>query len=82
MAICVEIEIDDAGNVTVGTSPPGDDANEPKENMQPVENIEVALAKAKALLSHNPVKPVAPAAPKSMHQGMSDAMFPPKQKKA
>lgn len=72
MSICVEIEIDDAGQVTVGVCPPEEEAGESKDYMQPAENVAVALEKAKALLSAKPetAAPVAPAKPASMKEAM------------
>lgn len=47
--ICVEIEIDDKGQISVGVCPP-ENENEPKEHLNPVTNLDEALAKAKSLL--------------------------------
>lgn len=72
MSICVEIEVDDAGQVTVGVCPPSEEAGESKDYMQPAENMAVALEKAKALLS-SPSKaetPTVPAKPASMKEAM------------
>lgn len=69
MAICVEIDIDDAGNVQVGICPPDEEEGE-KEYMQPVESIDVALAKAKAFLNGKQ-----PSGPKTLQE----AMFPEKE---
>lgn len=58
---CVEIEVDDQGQVTVGLCPPDEGQNGPegsqqeesaeKDYMQPAANVDDALAKAKQLLS-------------------------------
>lgn len=66
MAICVNIEIDDDGSVTVGVEPPDDEKSEGKEHMQSAENLDVALAKAKAFLE---------AAPDEKPKNMQEAMF-------
>ncbi len=48
--ICVEIEIDDTGAISVGVCPP-ENENEPKEHLNPVMDLNEALAKAKELLT-------------------------------
>jgi hypothetical protein len=72
MSICVEIEVDDNGQVTVGVCPPEEEAGESKDYMQPAESVEVALEKAKSLLSAKgaPAAPAAPAKPASMQEAM------------
>lgn len=67
MAICVEIEIDDAGGLTVGVCPPGEESGEDKSYMKPVESMDVALAKARHFLSGKGDKPAT----------MKEAMFGP-----
>lgn len=67
MAICVEIQIDDDGNVEIGMDPQAE-AND-GDHMQPVESIDVALSKAKAYLAGK-----MPSKPKTMQE----AMFPEK----
>lgn len=46
---CIEIEINDQGEISVGVCPP-ENENEPKEHLNPVANLDEALAKAKLLL--------------------------------
>jgi len=72
MSICIEIEVDDAGQVTVGVCPPAEEAGESKDYMQPAENVAVALEKAKALLNGNgqPAATAAPAKPATMKEAM------------
>jgi len=72
MSICVEIEIDDSGAVTVGVCPPDEEATEPKDYMKPAESIGVALEKARSLLQPDGGKP----------KTMQDAMFPKKEQQA
>lgn len=67
MAICVEIEIDDAGKLTVGICPPEEEAGESKSYMKPVESMDVALAKARHFLSGKGNQPAT----------MKEAMFGP-----
>lgn len=50
MSICVEIEVDDQGKVSVGIDPEQKEPND-NANMQPAASIDEALAKAKQLLS-------------------------------
>lgn len=66
MAICVKIEIDDEGAVTVGIESSEDDKSDGKDYMQSAENLDVALAKAKAFLS---------AEPDDKPKNMQEAMF-------
>ncbi len=47
--ICVEIEIDDTGAVSVGVCPP-EMNEEPKDYLNPVMDLNEALSKAKQLL--------------------------------
>lgn len=47
--ICVEIEIDDSGNIFVGVCPP-ENEDEPKEHLNPAKNLDDALSKAKSFL--------------------------------
>lgn len=75
MSICVEIEIDDAGQVTVGVCPPAEEAGESKDYMQPAENMAVALEKAKALLSAKGDAAATDASAKPA--SMKEAMFGP-----
>lgn len=51
MGICVEIEIDDQGQVTVGVCPPEEETGEPKDYMQPADSLEAALSQAQEILS-------------------------------
>ena len=67
MSICVEIEIDDDGNVQVGICPPDEESGEDKSYMHSAESVEVALAKAKAYLSG---KAPATSKPKDMQEAM------------
>ena len=67
MSICVEIEIDDAGQVTVGVCPPEEEAGEVKDYMQPAESVGVALEKARGLLGG---QGDAKAKPKTMKEAM------------
>jgi len=67
MAICVEIEVDDQGQVTVGVSPPGQESSAPdqqedKSYMQPAKSVQDALQTANDLLT-NPQAQQAAAAP-------------------
>lgn len=62
MGICVEIEIDDQGQVMVGVDPEKEEAPEPKGYMQPAQSVEDALQTAKDLLT-NPQAQAAQAAP-------------------
>lgn len=54
--ICVEIEINDNGEISVGVCPP-ENENEPKEHLNPVTNLDEALAKAKSLLQQQEKTP-------------------------
>ena len=51
MKACVLIEVDDQGQVSVG-SYPGDLPPELKQSMQPAQSVDDALAQAKQLLEH------------------------------
>lgn len=75
MSICVEIEIDDAGQVTVGVCPPGEESGEPKDYMQPASDVAAALETARGLLGgQGEQKPAMPAAKPAT---MKEAMFGP-----
>ena len=50
MAFCVEIEIGDNGDVSVGVCPP-ELENPSKEHLQPVSSVDEALGMAQQLLS-------------------------------
>lgn len=47
--VCVEIEINDSGEISVGVCPP-ENESEPKEHLNSIGSIDEALAKAKELL--------------------------------
>lgn len=47
--ICIEIAVDDNGQVSVGVCPPEEEAGE-KEYMQPAQSIDEALSKAAEML--------------------------------
>lgn len=51
MAICIEINIDDQGAVTVGVCPPEEETGEPKGYMQPAKSVDDALGTARDLLA-------------------------------
>jgi len=47
--VCVEIEMNDNGEFSVGVCPP-ENENEPKEHLQPSASLDAALEKAKMIL--------------------------------
>lgn len=54
--LCVEIEMNDAGEYSVGICPP-ESENEPKEHLNPMGSLEEALAQAKAMLAGSQQSP-------------------------
>ncbi len=54
--VCVEIEMNDKGEFSVGVCPP-EDENEPKEHLRPSKSLDAALAKAKSLLQQQAQSP-------------------------
>lgn len=50
MSVCVEIEVDDQGQVKVGVDPEQQEQGD-KSYMQPAQSVDAALAQAKQLLS-------------------------------
>lgn len=50
MGICIEIEVDDQGQATVGVCPPAEEGGEPKDYMQPAGSVQEALQMAAQLL--------------------------------
>jgi hypothetical protein len=76
MTTCIEIEVDDAGAMTVGICPPAEESGEDKSYMQPVPDMDAALAKVRELLSKGTDQstPVDASKPTTM----MGAMFPEK----
>jgi hypothetical protein len=72
MAICVEIEIDDSGAMSVGVCPPDEESTEPKDYMKKAASLEGALSQARTLLSHGKL-----AKPASMKEAMFGPDKPP-----
>lgn len=48
--VCIEIEMSDDGKFSVGVCPPEEETGEPKEYLQPVADVDAALAQAKQLI--------------------------------
>lgn len=59
MPICIEIEVADDGQVTVGVCPPKE-GGEPKEYMKPAQSVDDALAQAKSMLAGQGQQPQQP----------------------
>jgi hypothetical protein len=74
MSICVEIEIADDGQITVGLCPPREESQEDEstEDVQTVGSVDEALQKAKELLSSQDQTsaPQVPAKPANMQEAM------------
>jgi hypothetical protein len=79
MSICVEIEIADDGQITVGLCPPREESQEDEstENVEVVDSVDAALEKARALLSSGgEAAPQVPAKPANMQEAMFGAAKP------
>lgn len=63
MSICIEIEVSDDGQVTVGVCPPEEESGEPKGYMKPAQSIDEALAQAKSMLAGGQTQQPAQAQP-------------------
>lgn len=56
MPICVEIEMNDQGDYSVGVCPP-ENENEPKEHLHPSQSLDAAIAEAKQILQQQAQSP-------------------------
>jgi len=54
--VCVEIEMNDKGEYSVGVCPP-ENENEPKEHLHPSKTLDAALAEARSLLQQQAQSP-------------------------